>query len=140
MTPAFYFVGRVPVAATCDGRGEVVRLLAYNPLKGGFTSDPCYVIKITEGDVRPSDRAAYEARVRELQDTYGLPVQPVPWDRLTPPPADPAPTQTPTPTLDALAQRFTGGNRDTIIRLLDALDTATLRQARTERHAAGGTR
>lgn len=40
------------------------------------------------------------------------------------------------PTLSALARTHLGGDVGALIRLLDALDTGTLRQARIERHHA----
>ncbi|GGN46796.1 hypothetical protein [Deinococcus daejeonensis] len=54
-----------------------------------------------------------------------------------PPEGAPA-ARDPHPTLSALARTHLGGDVPALIRLLDALDIGTLRQARIERHHAPG--
>lgn len=114
-----YLVGKIPVRLDTTPTHDLISVQAFNPLMGGHTTDPIYyhaVIRENMGPVREITPAEYERQVQALRG-----------------PTRPA---APTPTIDALARSCTNGDRQAVIRLLDALTTETLRQARIERHAS----
>lgn len=66
---SYYLVGKVPVKMELvEGGG--VRLVAYNPLLGGFVVDPAYYSAVIFGDlgrVREIDEDEYKCQVDTLR-------------------------------------------------------------------------